>query len=225
MRKTSMRHIGLAIALVSGLAIVVSERANATVLVQDTAGTMPNPFGFSAQSVTTPNGGPFTNITFNFYDSQGASTAPGLALIVLSQPFLGPGFIIDRGVPAELPGFLTKSLSNSRGEYRFDPTFTLNSNQQYFFYIQGELASLGEILIGGLTYTGGNYYLAPNSGSNYTSFPNEDADFSLSGTTTVPEPSSLALILPAIGAVLGLCRWRRPMSPARSRTSCRSPKF
>ena len=55
----------LALAAVLALAVVPDhpERANATVLVQNTAGTLPGPQGVYGQSATTPDGGPFTNIT------------------------------------------------------------------------------------------------------------------------------------------------------------------
>src|SRR6516165_773211 len=94
----------LALAAVLALAVVPdhSERANATVLVQNTAGTLAGPQGVYGQSATTPDGGPFTNITFSFGQVE---VPPAGHLFILSQEFLE--------LPSQLgsaPGFIAESI-------------------------------------------------------------------------------------------------------------------
>jgi len=203
----------IVLALVAVLALAVapdhSKRANATVLVQNTAGTLPGPRGIYGQSVTTPDGGPFTNITFSFGQSD---VPPAGNLFVLSQEFLGHVPELEIG---GVPGFIAKSISNTGGVYSFSPTITLNPNQQYFFYTDttsnvftAPPDLLTGILIDGDIYTGGNLYYTRGSAPPFASFPLLDANFSLSGTPAgaVPEPASLTIL--SIG-LLGLAVFRR----------------
>jgi hypothetical protein len=199
----------LALAAVLALAVAPghSERANATVLVENTAGTLPGPQGEYGQSVTTPDGGPFTNISFSFGESD---VRPNADLFVLSQEFLE--------LPSEAPsapGFIAKSISSSGGVYRFSPTVTLNSNQQYFFYSDAPsntasppINQSNGLLIDGDVYTGGNLYYTRGSAVNIASFSLLDANFSLFGTPVgaVPEPASLTIL--SVG-LLGLAVFRR----------------
>ena len=199
----------LALAAVLALAVVPDhpERANATVLVQNTAGTLPGPRGIYGQSVTTPDGGPFTNITFSFGQSD---VPPAGNLFVLSQEFLGHVPELEIG---GVPGFIAKSISNTGGVYSFSPTVTLNPNQQYFFYT--DTASnilfqdqLSAILIDGDTYPGGNLYYTRGSAPPFASFPLLDANFSLSGTPAgaVPEPASLTILSIGLLGLAVFCR-------------------
>ena len=169
-----------AAAFTAGLGI---SAAQATVLVTDTAGpgSATDAFG---QSVTTPAGGPFNNITFNFYNVAGAPTAAGILYIFNS---------VYGGTPNGLAGAgaLAASISNAGGVYAFAPSFTLAGGHQYFFYED----TLTTITGSGIDdYAGGNAFFALTVSTAFTDAGGtQDANFTLSGVKKVPEPVTLSL--------------------------------
>jgi hypothetical protein len=187
-------------------------RAEAGTIVEYTAA---NVFQnqFTGQSVTTPAGGPFDNITFNFF-SDTAATTPAAAgdLFILTQQYLGlPG-----GLSSATPGFLAESTGISGGIYQFAPSVTLQGGTQYFFYTDAQFQTA--FAVPG-TYAGGIMYFTTAGNELYEAHTTLDAAFRLSGTA-VPEPWT------AVGAVTGaVCvlayarlrrgRERRSSPPAR----------
>src|SRR5262245_59696837 len=75
------------------------------------------------QSFTTPAGGPWNHITFNFFTPTGTATAGG-TLYIFTSPYTG--------TPEDLSSsttYLAKSTGVSNGAYMFDPTtVTLQPN-------------------------------------------------------------------------------------------------
>jgi hypothetical protein len=120
-------------------------------LVDVRAGTV-GTFNWAGQSVTTPPGGPFNNIRFNWYTFSGTPTAFG-TLYVLTQEYLG----LPSGLGPSTPGFVASSDSIVDNVYRFAPAVTLNGGTQYWFYTdtQGSfVTSFSESI-----YAGGDLYL------------------------------------------------------------------
>jgi hypothetical protein len=184
------------------LSLLAPRSAQAQTLVEVTAGTATNTF-FPGQSVTTPAGGPFNNIAFNFF-SDGPATTPTAAgtLFILTQEYLGT----PDALSAATPGFLASSTGISGGVYQFSSAVVLSGNTQYFFY-----ANAAQLLSGQAAdiYAGGNVYATNGGGSNYNSLTSQDANFRLSQiavASAAPEPGSLALLaltgLPLVGAIV-----------------------
>lgn len=145
------------------------------------------------QSVTTPTGGPWSNITFNWYDSTtGAPLAQG-NLYLLSQAYTG--------TPQALSLFTPNLLgvgAASAGVYAFAPSLSLAPSTQYFFYSDSVPGGQGAVEMGaGAGYAGGVRYGAANGNGSFTSRPG-DVSFSLQGVA-VPEPGATSIV-----AALGL---------------------
>jgi hypothetical protein len=181
------------------ISMAVPAASGATIL-QNTGGTLGVVTNFFGESFTTPAGGPWSNITFNFFSDIPATTptAAGTAFL-LTQEYLGTPASLNSSVP----GFLAASTSVSSGHYNFDPTLVLQTNTKYFLYENASLATSG-----GNAIAGGNAYFAVDSTTNFAPAPVlppglglQAANFLLSGTptnTAVPEPTSL------LGSLIGL---------------------
>lgn len=154
------------------------------VLVQVTTGST-GTFNWAGQSVTTPVGGPFNNLRFNWYTFSGDPTAFG-TLYLLTQEYLGlPG-----GLGPSTPGYVGQSVSIVDNQYRFAPGVTLDGATQYWFYTDAQGSFVTSFF--GSTYPGGDLYL---TGVPTLPFHKAiagpgiflDANFRLEGST-VPSP-------------------------------------
>jgi hypothetical protein len=199
-RQSPRARRGAGIAFVTALALltgVVPETARADIITQNTAGTTGANTFFPGQSLTTPGGGPWDHITFNFFSDVPATTPTAAGtLFLLSQEYLG--------TPADLssstPGFLAQSQSISGGMYIFDPSIALQPNTQYFFYANASFLNSG-----GNTVPGGNVYFTFSATSPFVG-SNVSSNHRLSGTPA-HEPSGA--ILASIGILAGLgSAWR-----------------
>jgi len=90
---------------------------------------------YCGQSFTTPSGGPWHNITFNFY-----STPAGGATPASTPAAAGTAFLLTQeylGTPAALssstPGYLAQSISISGGVYVFPSSLALSPGTKYWF--------------------------------------------------------------------------------------------
>jgi hypothetical protein len=165
------------------------------------------------QSVTTPTGGPWSNIKFNFYVDT-ALTTPSAAgnLYVYTQEYVGDKTLAGTGNPAN-PGYLGVSTGIESGVWTFGDTLTLATDTQYWFYATSPITGgsfTTALEASGSNYIDGNIYL-PIDGS-WEDYDDSDANFTLQGDpagATVPEPASLTLC-GAIGlAGLAFARRRR----------------
>lgn len=158
----------------------------------------------AGQSITTSSGGPWNNITFNWFaDNAGTPTAFG-ALYLLSEEYFGSADNLSSAVS----GFIAASTGIVDDLYVFDQMITLSPSTQYFVYADTE-GFLTQQAPG--TYLGGTMYVAPMSTDNFFIPPSQDAAFSLSGTV-VPEPSRFLLLTTGVAWSL-FSRRRRKAEP------------
>jgi hypothetical protein len=172
-------------------AMLVSSHAFAVVIVQNIAGILTgNSDAFLGESFTTPSsGGPWNNITFNFFSDVPATTpvAAGTAFL-LDQQYLGT----PSNLSSSTPGFLGASTGIIGGMHDFAAALVLNPGVQYFVY---ENALIPPVT-GGNFFAGAQLYVAADALSDFA--PMAPANFSVSGTVVsavVPEPASLVVLL------------------------------
>jgi hypothetical protein len=151
------------------------------------------------QSLTTPIGGPWNNLTFNWFDTGGAPNtgvptpiANG-TLFLLNQQYLGtPG-----ALSAATPGYISQSQSIAGGMYLFSSSLIVQPNTTYFFYTNQTVPNNsgdGDVIAG-------SAYGDIGSGGTYVSFNGIDARFRLQGSV-IPEPSGILLAVSGLAAGL-----------------------
>jgi hypothetical protein len=160
------------------------------VLIDVTAGFTGTSNNFVGQSFTTPPGGPYGSLRFNWYTFSGMPTSFG-TLYLLSAEYLG----LPTGLNASTPGFIAMSSGIVAGQYRFPAEVTIAGGTQYWVYTD----SMGAFVtsFSGSTYPGGDMYvtglphlafhLAPASSPSPPPPPGFiDANFRLQGAAAVP---------------------------------------
>jgi len=184
--------------------------ASAAVIDSNTSGAFSNT-AFFGESFTTPGGGPFNNIAFNFFSDVPATTpTAGGTAFLLSQVYLGT----PAGLTTATPGFLAQSTSISSGRYLFSPSVTLQPNTKYFLYENAAILASG-----GNKITGGEGYFAFTSTGNFATAQTIDlngdlqsANFTLTADTVVsavPEPATFGLMAIVFGLTGMAVRRRR----------------
>ncbi len=152
------------------------------------------------QQVTTPSGGPWDSIVFNFYDNSGNPVALG-TIFLLSQSYSGTASALS----SSTTGFIASAVGGGLGGvYTFASSVTLQPNTAYYFYNSalspGEWGNNANFSSIGSGYQG---YGAANGGVTltYTTRPFAQA-FNLTGTTVAaPEPHPAVLISTALLAL------------------------
>ncbi len=202
-------QIKTAILLALAIGLVAILPVHASVIQQYTAGINGANDYYWGQSFTTPSGGPWNHVTFNFF-TEGTSDplAEGTAYI-FSFPYGGLG---ANGLPSA-SGILAISTGVSGGQYVFNSTFDLQSGTTYYLYedtaldgvgICDGLGSCGASAQQGVEYysEGPTVYYAVHD-SNYIT------NYSVQGLvdTSVPEPATIGMSL--LGVALLLIAKRR----------------
>jgi hypothetical protein len=183
------------VVLLSAFVALIGGVANGAVITEFTAGTASASALFVGQSLTTPAGGPWNQLSFNFLsDTLGGTTPSGAGtLFLLTSSYAGT----PAGLSSLTPGFLAQSQSLAGGIYSFAPSVTLQPSTPYFFYTDSSILVSGS---NSDAFPGGNAFLSSGSGVSYSAFGG-DANFRLSGAVAVPEPGTLLLLSLGLAAV------------------------
>jgi hypothetical protein len=206
------------------VALCVSGHAWAGTITQNTTGTTATTnTGFSdGQSVTTPTGGPWDDIGFNFVQCGNPSGTSCLAgtnspyalgdLYLLTQMYDG----LPSGLSGSTPGFVAEATTITGGVWTFAPGVTLNPSTQYFFYMDTAFSGVEILYSTGNPYSGGQAYEAnsgngPTYGADDSILANTDHVFALTGNpaSTVPEPGTGALTGLVLAGLAGAQTLRR----------------
>jgi hypothetical protein len=182
--------------------LVSASFASADVIVQNLAGTsvcgLTVCANFFGQSFTTPTGGPWDELTFNFYSDFPAVTplAAGTAFL-LTEQYLGT----PSALSTHTSGFLAESTGISGGRYTFSPRLEVLPRTTYWVY---ENEGFGPS--GGTTVPGEIAYSAGSANADFAADPiHLVSNFTLEGTP-VPEPSTLLFVASAL-LVLAASTW------------------
>ena len=156
------------------------------------------------QSLTTGSGGPWTDITFNFYDAENpANSVASGWLYLLDEEYTGMPSNLGTGTSGYISRTnTTQAEEGGPGNEWVFSGVTLQSSSQYWFYATSAQA----IVVNGANDAtiGGQYYEAPSVGNPFAATTSEeDANFELEGTLSsgepIPEPGSLL-----IGGIAGI---------------------
>ena len=155
------------------------------------------------QSVTTPTGNSWDNISFNLVDSITTLPYAKGELFLLSASYAG----YAPGLSSSTSGFLASTTNIVNGEWFFAPGVTLDPSTPYYFYNTTPFDGSHQVLYSASNpYSGGEASQADGS-DPFQAIGVVDLVFTLNGTTAaVPEPATLALA--ALGA-LSLPLFRR----------------
>jgi hypothetical protein len=190
------------------IALLVAGAAplQAATIVEDVSGATSSRFQFFwGQSFTTPTGGPWSDVTFNFYDLTRTPYAAGTGYLFATA---------YSGTPANLgaAGALAVSGVADGSVYRFGPSFRLRSGTQYFFYEDAAMRLLG----GGTGQIGGTSVFTQSGTGNFASAGGRNANFKVTGSVVaVPEPASWAMFVTGFASLGAISRRRRRGDAAR----------
>jgi len=140
---------------------------HAATINQNTAGVSVNTF-FPGNSLSTPVGGDWNTITFNWFSDAPGNTATAFGtLFLLGQEYLGT----PQALSSSAPGFLAQSQSTASGLYTFDPAVTLTASTRYFFYANasGQLSGASDVPGENLyfTFAATSSWVANGADANY----------------------------------------------------------
>jgi len=178
--------------LMATVILALASPLSAATIVGDTSGAGSSRLAFFwGQSFTTPTGGPWTDITFNFYDLTGTAYAAGTGYIFAAA---------YSGTPANLAtgGALAVSAPANGSVYSFSPSYSLNAGTQYFFYEDAAMRLLG----GGTANVGGTSVFTQFGTGAFASAGGLNANFRVAGNVAaVPEPASWAILVIGFAAI------------------------
>lgn len=167
-------------------ALAAALPARATTLADYTAGTTDSG-GYFGLAFTTPSGGPWDEITFNFFAVDGTTpVAAGTAYLFTSA---------YTGSPTGLSSasYLAASTGVSSNVYDFSATFTLQPGTTYYIYEDTRIA------VGANGDGTGSYAANPPSLPDFGSFTFVSLNFQAAGDPA-PVPETSAFFLAGFGA-------------------------
>lgn len=170
------RPFAAAVVALATFGVAAIARAD-TIATNTSGGFGTSNFAFG-QSLTTPGGGPWNSIAFNFYLFPATSYASG-NLYLLDHQYLGT--LANLSSETNL-GVATASAN----VWTFNPSVTLQANTQYWLYM-GATSGTPLLWGSGDPVSGGNKYAASAAGT-YGSEATNDMAFTLSGSQASPGP-------------------------------------
>lgn len=188
------------------MALVGANLASAGVIVQNLGGNAPGGSGaYFGESFTTPSGGPWDDLAFNFYsDAPPATLLAGGTAFLLTMQYLGT----PSALGASTPGFVAESTGISGGQYIFAPGVEVLPGTTYWVYENGAIGASG-----GNAVSGDVAYYTPSASSDFVALSEETgvANFTLDGTVAgVPEPATVGTLLGGLAVLAAVrCRKRR----------------
>jgi hypothetical protein len=182
--------IVLAFVLLSGWA----NPTRADIITSFTAGTSGAIGVFVGQEVTTPSGGPWNNLTFNFFSNVTTPTAVG-HVFLLTQAYNGT----PQGLSTATPGFIAESTGIVANQFVFASGVTIQPNHVYYFYSDSIQLSSGE---NNANNAGFSLFLTGSASHNFVGFNAAESNFTLAGTqvSTSAVPAPPAVVLVGLGA-------------------------
>jgi hypothetical protein len=163
---------------------------------------------FAGQSLTTPAGGPWNSLTFNWLNGGGTTNPTAFGnLFLLDQAYGGT----PASLSAATAGFIA-SAPAAGNLYTFDVSVMLQPAATYFVYTDSTgpyFANFSDEFAGGTAYQ-----TSISSGGNYVPFATRDIKFQLNGTVVIPEPTSLLLLVSAGTVLGGVCATRSRLKKA-----------
>jgi hypothetical protein len=206
-----------AFTFVNGTLVVT---ANPSIVLNTGGNTTAGP-SFFGQSFTTPNGGPWYNITFNFFSDQGVTPVAEGTAYLFAAPYTGTPAGLSEVLGtlsaatrtanearkaasarplASAPGFVAASIAVSGGVYVFPSSLILLPNTQYFVYEDTPLSGV----LDGSAQVGGTEYTANSSIATFTAAASS-ASFRITGQVVPPTPamSSVSLTSSTLQSTLG----------------------
>jgi hypothetical protein len=215
----SHRRIAVIMKLTCGLGVLLltAPSAQSTTIYSYQAGIAGGGTNAQApgQEVTTPSGGPWNNIVFNFYDSNGNPVALE-TVFLLSQSYSGTGSALSPSTP----GFIADAVGGGLGGvYTFASSLTLQPNTAYYFFDSAlSVAEWGNNANFSSIGSGFQGYGAANGGISlgYTTRPFAQA-FDLTGTVATPEPAAVVLVSTALLALGALGRKQKGVATLERR--------
>jgi hypothetical protein len=150
-----------------------------------------------------PGTSSYTNLSWNFY-SDSALTVPAAAGTgyLLTQQYTGT----VNSLSASAPGYLA-SVAASGGYYNFGSSVSLAGGNTYYFYENG--VYVPTTYDTATTTSNPEFSQGGNGSGTYVNYSSYTTYFTLSGSSAVPEPTSLSLL--GIGATALLGRRRRSL--------------
>jgi hypothetical protein len=150
------------------------------------------------ESLTTPTGGPWSDLTFNFYDAGGNAYANNtITVYLLSAAYSGAATALS----SSTTGYLDSTSTVSGNAWVFNPATTIQASTQYWVYMSTNPTTALKYNVPN-TYSGGQMYYAH---PNYSSL-SAGLNFQLQGTvgsgSATPEPSTMLLCTSALGLLL-----------------------
>ena len=192
------------LALFAVVALASPSSARAGILASYTGGTIdPNASGyFFGTSIHTGSQGPAHDLQFTFLGTNGTTPVASGTIYLLSSPYAGT----PTALSSSTAGYLDSAVA-SGGIYTFNAATTVQADTDYYIYLATSVLHMGYGIPGGNV----SAYQATSPTSNYTTFNGIQLNHQLTGTvdtSTVPEPSTMALALSGLAAA-GIAVLRR----------------
>lgn len=146
-------------------------------------------FAYGVKLTTTASGGPFNNITLNYYKDSDLSVyaEDGVHLYVLTAEYSGRASDLGTGTS----GYVTHATTVTSNQWVFPASQELSANTTYYVYMNGESTTS----LDGGSLTAETYSLAA-SGQPYATQTNQQLAFSLEGTVNdAPNAAPAGLVL------------------------------